>query len=211
MEISPKNVLFPARDRSAFTEESKCNTIYTDSCNNDFYCWTINCLVFSFTNPHPTLNYRTVEIQYNIPAREQKDKGKQKIAFNILSILPSPENNSVLTSLLWTESWSAAIASLWGRDKAIMIKDPLGFFPGYVAHPCGRLHFKPKPESGNHTATIQSPATESNTPGILSLQAACTAEEQGDKVSLSLLLWIRGLESQETFWRYSAAIMFLLA
>lgn len=107
-----------------------------------------------------TLNYRTMEIQYNIPAREQKDKGKQKIAFNILSILPSPENNSVLTSLLWTESWSAAIASLWARDKAIMIKDPLGFFPGYMAHPCGRLHFKPKSESGNHTATIQSQASK---------------------------------------------------
>lgn len=69
-----------------------------------------------------------------------------------------------------------------------MIKDPLGFFPGYMAHPCGRLHFKPKSESGNHTATIQSQAMEQNTPRILSLQAPCSAEEWEDKVSISLLL-----------------------
>lgn len=91
-----------------------------------------------------------------------------------------------------------------------MIKDLLGFFPGYMAHPRGRLHLKPNLKVGIIQQQFKAKAGSKTHQefGLCKLHALQSREE---KVSVSLLLGIRVLESQETFWRYSAAIMFLLA
>lgn len=144
------------------------------------------------------LNYRTMEIQCNILVRKHKDKGKQKTALNILSILPSPENNSVLTSPLNIVLNCGYCFSVTQRDKAIMIKDLLVFFPGYMAHLCGRLTLQSEVWKWESYSNNSKPSYlwSEKIPGIfLSLQPPCTEEEWEDKVSISLLLWIRGLGS----------------
>lgn len=88
--------------------------------------------------------------------------------------------------------------SVTQRDKAIMIKDLLVFFPGYVADPCGRLALQAKIWKWESYSNNSKPShlwSKNKKYQEFCLSNLCALKEWEDNVYISLLLWIRGLGS----------------
>lgn len=111
---------------------------YTDFYNTAFYCWTINF----FPQKSVYLQLWIIEPWKHramLLSENTKIRANRRL---LLIFYPSFLHQKTIQSWHLSFEHSPELRycfSVTQRDKAIMIKDLLVFFPGYVADPCGKL------------------------------------------------------------------------